>query len=89
MYHAPELAVFIDGRTDLYRDILGEYSSAAFGGPGWRDVFTRHDIAIALIESDSPLSARLKTADDWALAYQDAVASVYLRQQSPVEGPAS
>ena len=88
MYHAPEFPVFIDGRTDLHRDLLGEYSSVAFGGPAWRDVFTRHDIAIALIESDGPLSTRLETSDDWALAYQDAVASVYLRKQSPVEGPA-
>ncbi len=85
IYHAPELPVFIDGRTDLYRDFLGEYTSAAFGGPDWRDVFSRHDIGIALIESESPLSARLEAADDWRLAYRDAVASVYLRQRLPSE----
>lgn len=85
IYHAPEFPVFIDGRTDLYRGFLGEYTSAAFGGPQWREVFARHDIGIALIESDSPLAARLAAADDWRLAYQDAVASVYLRQHQPSE----
>lgn len=87
IYHAPELPVFIDGRTDLHRDILDEYASAAFGGPHWRSVFARHDIGIALIERDSPLAARLEAADDWRLAYQDAVASVYSRMQTTNESP--
>lgn len=83
--HAPEFPVFIDGRTDLYRDFLFEYTDAAFGGPAWRDVFARHDIAIALIEAASPLAAKLEAADDWRLAYQDTVASIHLRQQPPNE----
>ena len=87
MFHAPEFPVFIDGRTDLYRDFLAEYTSAAFGGPGWRSVLARHDIGIALIESDSPLAVRLAAAEDWNLAYQDVVASVYLRQPPPSESP--
>ena len=82
---APDLPVFIDGRTDLYRDFLGEYASAAFGASEWRGVFSRHDIGIALIESGSPLAAVLNAAADWQLAYQDAVASVFLRQPSASE----
>lgn len=87
IFHAPELPVFIDGRTDLYRNFLGEYTEAAFGGPRWRDVFERHKIGSALIERDSPLAARLEAADDWTLAYQDAVASVYLPAGTESEGP--
>lgn len=87
IFHAPELPVFIDGRTDLYRDFLDEYTGAAFGGPQWRSVFARHDIGIALIEIASPLGDQLAAADDWNLAYQDAVASVYLRLQTTRESP--
>lgn len=87
MFHARESPVFIDGRTDLYRDFLGEYTRAAFGRPQWRDVFERYDIGIALIESASPLAARLAAADDWKLAYQDAVASVYLSLRTRNESP--
>ena len=86
MFHAPDLPVFIDGRTDLYRDFLGEYVGAASGGPQWRSIFARHDIGSALIERDSLLAARLAAADDWQLAYQDAVASVFLRETSASEG---
>ena len=87
MFHAPEFPVFIDGRTDLYRDFLGEYAGAVSGGPEWRSLFARHDIGIALIESDSPLAAQLEAAEDWNLAYQDEVASVYLRQPTANESP--
>ena len=80
IFHAPGIPVFIDGRTDLYRDALGEYISAATGGPGWRAVFAGHDIGIALIEADSPLAGQLELAADWAVGYQDVVARVYLRQ---------
>ena len=80
IFHTPEFPVFIDGRTDLYRDLLVEYIGAAFGGPRWREVFARYDIGMALIETDSPLAAQLEAVEDWRLAYQDAVARVYLRQ---------
>ncbi len=85
IFHAPGFPVFIDGRTDLYRDFLGEYAGAAFGGPRWREVFANHDIGAALIESDSPLAAQLEAAEDWRLAYGDAVARLYLRQPSASE----
>ncbi len=87
MFHAPEFPVFIDGRSDLYRDFLGEYASAVSGGAEWRSLFARHDIGIALIENDSPLAANLEAAEDWNLAYQDEVASVYLRQPTTSESP--
>ena len=73
----PEYAVFIDGRADLYGDLLSEYAVAAYGAPGWEDVFSEHGIEIALIESASPLAARLDEDGRWRSAYQDEVASVY------------
>lgn len=88
IFHAPDLPVFIDGRTDLYRDILGEYVAAISGGPQWRSVFARHDIGSALIERDSPLAAQLTTADDWRVVYRDAVASVFQRLPSTSESSA-
>ena len=44
--------VFIDGRTDLHRDLLADYV-AARGGRAWRVVFEKWDIALALIETKS------------------------------------
>ena len=76
---AARFPVFIDGRTDLYRDFLAEYTAAAFGTPAWSDVLARHDIGIVLIETDGALAARLDTATDWQRAYRDAMSSIFVR----------
>lgn len=72
--------VFIDGRTDLHRDLLVDYI-AALGTPAWRDIFAKWDIGIALIESTSTLAARLETASDWRRDYADEMASLFVRTQ--------
>ena len=79
IFEASGFPVFIDGRTDLYRDFLAEYTSAAFGTPAWSDVLDRHDIGIVLIETGGALAARLDTDSNWLQAYQDAMASIFIR----------
>lgn len=71
---------FIDGRTDLHRDLLVDYV-AALGTPAWRDIFEKWDIGIALIESASYLAAQLDTAGDWRREYADEMASLFVRSQ--------
>ncbi|MCY3834087.1 MAG: hypothetical protein OXG85_13825 [Chloroflexi bacterium] len=78
IFSARDFPVFIDGRTDLYRDFLDEYA-AAYGGEAWRAVFKRWDIDVALIESASPLAGELEAAPDWLLEYADEIASIYMR----------
>ncbi len=73
---SPNFPVFIDGRTDLHRDSLAEYT-AAFGTPAWTEVFARHEIDIALIETGGPLAWRLAADENWQQVYQDDVASIY------------
>ena len=73
----PEYAVFIDGRADLYGDLLSEYAVAAYGAPGWAEVLREHDIEIALIETGGPLAWRLDEDPRWRSVYQDDLASVY------------
>ena len=72
--------VFIDGRTDLHRDLLADYV-AALGARSWRALFEKWDIALALIETNSELAAQLEAATDWRLDYADVLASVYVRIQ--------
>lgn len=77
IFALPEYPVFIDGRTDLHRDALGEYTAAAFGTSVFPEVFARHNIAVVLIESDGPLALRLDADKSWERVYRDRVASVY------------
>ena len=81
IYAARDNPVFIDGRTDLYRDFLHDYA-AAYSSDAWRAVFDRWDIEIALIESSGYLARVLEAAPDWRLAYADDVASIFARAQA-------
>ena len=80
IFKARQHPVFIDGRTDLHRDTLPDYV-AALGGPGWREIFAKWDIGIALIESTSYLAAQLETADAWRREYTDDMASIFVRAE--------
>ena len=78
IFAAPRHPVFIDGRTDLYRDFLDDYV-AGFGDDSWRSLFNLWDIRIALIESASHLAMRLDKAVDWRREYSDELASIFVR----------
>ena len=81
IYAAPNYPVFIDGRTDLYGNFLGEYA-AAYEARAWPQVFDEWDIGIALIESRGSLAIELKAAKNWRHEYSDDIASIYVRVQS-------
>ena len=85
IFNAAKFPVFIDGRTDLYRDFLDEYIAAAFGRPDWPEVFARHEIDIVLIESAGPLAGRLDADRNWQQIYRDEVASIYILLQPSSE----
>jgi len=80
MFHAPQYPVFIDGRSDLYRSFLDEYYRIATAGGGWQQALDRWRIGFAVIESNSGLAAALASDQDWITAYQDPLASIFLRR---------
>jgi hypothetical protein len=47
--------------------------------PGWREVLDRYEVNFILIESDSILAAFLAEGDEWQSVYDDAIATVFLR----------
>ncbi len=84
LFWAADFPVFIDGRTDLYRDFLIEYNAAATGSPKWRKIFDKWEIDIALIETESGLARQLDFAGDWQVEYHDSLASIYVKTQEPM-----
>jgi len=80
MFHAPQYPVFIDGRSDLYRSFLDEYYRIATAAGGWQQALDRWRIGFAVIESNSGLAAALASDQDWITAYQDPLASIFLRR---------
>ncbi len=80
MFHAPQHPVFIDGRSDLYRSFLDEYYRIATAGGGWQQALDRWRIGFAVIESNSGLAEALASDQDWKTAFQDPLASIFLRR---------
>lgn len=85
IYHARQLPVFIDGRTDLYHDFLHEYAAAATGAETWRAIFARWRIGMVLIEREAGLAPRLEAAADWRRVYSDSLAVVFTRSSAAPE----
>ena len=86
MFHKPEYPVFIDGRSDLYRSFLDEYYRIATARDGWQQALDRWRIGFAVIESNSGLAAALTSDQDWETAYQDPLASIFLRRSPLTNG---
>jgi hypothetical protein len=64
--YAPEHPTFIDGRGEAVftHDVLNDFQRAVALAPGYRDVLSRWDIALALLRPDRPLAGALRE-DGW------------------------
>jgi len=78
IYTVPQHPVFIDGRSDLYGELLAEYARAVKDPSGWQALFTAHDIGIALVEADGLLAAQLADASGWITLHRDGLAALFL-----------
>jgi len=78
----PDYLSFVDGRTDLFGDvILNDYVMAWRADEGWEQVLEAYDVDVALLESDAPLSRALAHAG-WQAAYEDEDAAILIRPDS-------
>jgi hypothetical protein len=84
MFAAPEVPVFVDGRTDLYGDvILDQYLKTTTAGDGWRETLDTYGIRLVLVEGGSGLARALASEPDWTQAYADDLAVIYTREVTP------
>jgi len=54
---APEIPVFVDGRTVMFEDefISGTYDVIYDGKPGWRDLLKKWNVRYLLVETQAPI----------------------------------
>ncbi|MFQ3567239.1 MAG: hypothetical protein SNJ59_09580 [Aggregatilineales bacterium] len=81
MFAAPNVPVFVDGRTDLYGDVFlaQDYFATAVGAPGWEDRLRGRNINSVFVEAGSGLAGRLRDAPEWTLVYEDEQAVIFER----------
>lgn len=62
MFAAPDIPVYVDGRTDLYDDaFLRDYLDIVLLRDGWSEALDTHEIAYVAIESGSMLAVMLRS----------------------------
>ncbi len=78
----PELKVFMDDRTDLYRDkfILGTYLPVLRMEKGWYGKLEERGVTSAVLPYGNPLGPALEK-HGWLLMHQDSLNSLYLKNK--------
>lgn len=73
LFALPDFPVYVDGRTDLYKnEFLTRYLETAGGGDDWRDVLDEDGIQFVVMEKRSGLAKRLEADSGWTLIYPNA-----------------
>lgn len=76
----PDYPVYVDGRADVYGDeFLREYLKIALAEPGFESKLAGHGVGFVVVEADSVLSPVLAISEQWAVAYRDMQAVIYVR----------
>ncbi len=84
MFAAPDVPVYVDGRTDLYDDaFLREYLKTTYLQDNWLDRLKEQSIGFVVIEADSVLASGLRDhADTWQeQQFDDGRSVIFVRQE--------
>ncbi|QPC80600.1 hypothetical protein G4Y79_12845 [Phototrophicus methaneseepsis] len=82
IFFYPEARVFIDGRSDMYRDFVDDFAQVALGATDFRPMFDEYNVGYALIESGGEMDAVLSEADGWQRTYEDEMATIFVREDA-------
>jgi len=80
----PNCRVFVDGRTDLYGDeILSQFLKVMRGEEGWDLILDSYKVGIVIVERRAPVVRCLELKEGWRKVYEDSLAVVFVRAESP------
>ena len=83
-YPDPNRKVFIFGEAELMGDpLLNQYNNVQNLRPDWKQILDEYHVDYVIFNTGEALSNVLATQPEWSLAYQDSVASIYVRKDSP------
>lgn len=88
MFAAPDVPVYVDGRTDLYDDaFLRHYLGIVFVREGWSEALDTQNIGYVAIESGSMLAVLLRTQPErWTEQQFDEGRSALFVRTAPAQG---
>lgn len=76
----PRYQVFVDGRADLYGDILlKQFETAISLHDGWREILDRWEVNTVLLPSNCALAQALMINPEWRPTFNDSKAIILVR----------
>jgi hypothetical protein len=79
----PTYKVFIDGRADVYGDLVEEYQTVKTLGAGAPEILEKYNISLIVIPKGSVLETYLKDNPLWQLIYSDEGSVIYVKVINP------
>jgi len=76
----PRQKVFYDDRAFYGAEMYRSVNTLLNGQAGWAAALERYQADCVLIETGSPLSARLRESASWSVIDQDSTAELFARQ---------
>ncbi|MFN0087947.1 MAG: hypothetical protein ACKVX9_21315 [Blastocatellia bacterium] len=83
----PEFKVFVDGRSDFYRQgsVLDDVDKLLLIKPEWAGVLDKYGVQWMVLKRDEPLSLLARATGQWVVAHEDRTAQILMRRNnSPV-----
>ncbi len=80
----PEFKVFVDGRSDFYRQgaVLEDVDRIALVDPQWSELLDRYEVQWMVLQRHEPLATVALMSGQWASIYEDSVAQVLIKKRS-------
>lgn len=81
IYAHPGRNVFFDGRNDFYGSgFVESYLTIMRAEPGWEAILGKFRVSVAMVPTNSSISAALRADPDWQEMYHGAEARVFVRK---------
>jgi hypothetical protein len=81
----PRLKVFVDGRSDFYRQgpVLADMLKLSLVAPSWQKILDGYDVQWMVLRRDEPLALIAEMSGRWANLYRDETAQIMVRKDGP------
>ncbi len=78
----PQVRVFADGRSDLYRQgtVLNDMGNLTTLKPSWSEILDRNNIRWMVLRRDEPLALIAEISGKWTNRYKDETAQIMVRK---------
>jgi hypothetical protein len=85
----PQVKVFVDGRSDLYRQgkVLEDTDRISLVQPAWSELLEQYQIRWMVLRRDAPLALIALASGRWTSVHEDTTAQVLMRKEIANQAP--